>query len=404
MPSIASGISYNYATTPFTMINAGPQAGPPAIAVVGRDRTRSPVAAAPPASDMEISPSPTGATAAPLPSTPILAAGSFNPNTGLAISSSPALPPPDFPSDHQDLEAAVSAAFHKNTPSFLQSLQAPITNLCQKATSDVVAVVGKRLDKLESGQSDLRKGQQDLQEGQAKLLASLKSLEEKFILHHSKSTPDLQQAPFSQALPSPSNPAHTSGVTGFFRAPNPCLVFANSHGQAKINRTTFLHLLHTQLTEVNMAPTDVEVTGDELDNRFDILFLGPSAPAKAVQYLQSHLTTRGRHKKYDVLTPDGTSVQVYFNPDKNPATVRKEVVAKQLRDFLQSQLPSGKLAFCRRSTGSIFVDRRVVCNVYITEDGGYKLTWEPVLLLPLKLSEEDLTEGFKATTGGVPSP
>ncbi len=99
-----------------------------------------------------------------------------------------------------------------------------------------------------------------------------------------------------------------------------------------------------------------------------------------------------------VKDPTGGFVQWYANPDKNPATVRREILAKKLKLIVEPIIPD-KNVFVRKSTGSIMVDRRVLASVFIPDQDSAKITWFHPLREKLKISEDSVTKDFEIETG-----
>ena len=157
--------------------------------------------------------------------------------------------------------------------------------------------------------------------------------------------------------------------------------------------------------EVNLDEQDYQLTGDELDDRYELKFLGPSAAAKCLQFFQSLSLGRGKRKPTEVEDPGSMSTHTFYvNPDKNGAQIKKEIMGKVLRDIISTMLPQGKEAFLRRTTGSIMVDRRVLVNVVVQNENSVALAWYHAKRIELKLDEAKVREQFDLVSGNLSSP
>ena len=75
-------------------------------------------------------------------------------------------------------------------------------------------------------------------------------------------------------------------------------------------------------------------------------------------------------------------------------------MAKEMRDIIQSMPPEGKQAFSRRSTGSIMVDRKVLCNITIVDETRCSVVWLHSLRVALKIEEGEAMQQFHIAAGG----
>jgi len=389
MPSVASGISYNYATTPTTMVfqhgrslssNSVDRAAPYAKAAGGEGHAAK-GARTTENKDMELEQCPSKAAE----DTPV----------------------PSAEGVPGDIKAAMAQAMEENRVSFQNSVyngvKGPLEELCKSVATSVVGQLNTRMDGLEDGQKKLVAGQASLESGQAAMLASLQKLEKRLeTMSHSKSEPSLPEAAQS-ATPADGGSAHHVPVaSGFWRVPNPVLMFSNIQDGVKVQQTAFVAVLLPLLADANVQDSEVSVVSDELDNRFDLTFIGPSAAAKCLQFQHSLYLGRGKHKEVFVDAPDGSSNKAYFNPDKSQATVRKEMLSKQMRDVISALLPSGKEAFARRSTGSVMVDRRVLCTITMVNEGKCNVAWNHAKRIEFKIEEDVAMESFLTGAGLSP--
>ena len=99
-----------------------------------------------------------------------------------------------------------------------------------------------------------------------------------------------------------------------------------------------------------------------------------------------------------VKAPDGQECRFYLNPDKNPATIRKEVFARKLKEIIEPSL-GGKQAFIRKSTGSVMVDRRVLASIIIVDQDTTRIAWFHALRSKYGIEEDATREQFELATG-----
>ncbi len=103
------------------------------------------------------------------------------------------------------------------------------------------------------------------------------------------------------------------------------------------------------------------------------------------------------------LPVSGGVVQMFINPDKNMATVRKEILCKKMADYITTLLDAGT-AFARRSTGSVCVDRQVLFSIVIINEHSARLAWNDLLAVKLKLEQSAVNEQFAVVAGLGLSP
>ncbi len=231
----------------------------------------------------------------------------------------------------------------------------------------------------------------------------------------------LAKAPSAHAAPPPMQRAHANGnsaqssdfqgpgVTddGFFRTPDPTILFCNIFEGAKVTRTKFQMAISILAAEANIHATDFKLVGDELDDRFEIRFEGAHATAKAccLQFFQSLQLGRGKWKVQQVKNELGVSCQFFVGPDKNPARIRLEVFSKGIKDIVQTLLPN-KVVFVKKATGTIFVDRRRIVTLFLVGEHATRLDWDHSRRVALGLddaiAETQFKEWVEAKMGSFP--
>ena len=135
-------------------------------------------------------------------------------------------------------------------------------------------------------------------------------------------------------------------------------MFVTTDGAKDVTKDSIKLAVSALALEANIGEDDFEVIGENLGSKFEISFVGTisGAAAKANQYLLSLRRGPGDFKTQEVATPDGP------NSGKNGATVRMEILAKQLVGVIRELCPPQQF-FLRRNEGTIFVDRRPLVRV-----------------------------------------
>ena len=105
--------------------------------------------------------------------------------------------------------------------------------------------------------------------------------------------------------------------------------------------------------EANLSEESFNLTGDPLDNQFDIKWSGDfdTACARCHQLYSSLQLGKGRWKKQVVVGALQAEMQFFVSPDKKGAQVCKEILSKQLQAFVQALLP--KQFWLKTATGAL---------------------------------------------------
>ena len=102
---------------------------------------------------------------------------------------------------------------------------------------------------------------------------------------------------------------------------------------------------------------------------------------------------RGKWKPQEVDDSAGASYSFYVNPDKNPAQMRKEVLAKRLQTIIQP-LCIDKELYVKKSSGAIYTDRRVLVSVVLTGEESARLNWCQPKRIECKIDQAVVEEAF----------
>ena len=87
---------------------------------------------------------------------------------------------------------------------------------------------------------------------------------------------------YAGILGSPSFPQPVENdvtTPAFTRKTNPTKLFSNMHGKEKVSKANFTKSIVTLALEANLSEADICVSGNSLDDRFDMQFSGGSTMA-----------------------------------------------------------------------------------------------------------------------------
>ena len=283
--------------------------------------------------------------------------------------------------------------------SVARGVQGPIKEIVENVVATQLGNMDGRLGRLEESQAKMAIDLQGIKE----------SISELSKLSHSGSLPSLR-AP----LPHGGSPGQLVGVadfgdnvevdnsSGFFRKIDPTVLFCNVANKVKIPRARFFGAIVKLVGEAGLNEDTFKLVGDELDDRFEIKWLGEprTASTRCLQFFQSLQLGRGKWKPQLVADEQGREVQFFVGPDKNLAQVRREVLTKSLREIVKPMLPEKEI-WMRKSTGTLFVDKRMLVSVKILGEASARLEWYHPKRIVLGLEEGPITEQFNALVAGV---
>ena len=117
------------------------------------------------------------------------------------------------------------------------------------------------------------------------------------------------------------------------------------------------------------------------------------ASVRAKQFHTSIQLGRGKWKTQEVEDSVGAIHKFYVYPDKNPAQMHREVLAKRLHGIIPPQCID-KEFFVKKSSGSLYCDRSVVVSVVLTGEESAHLQWCHPKRIELKLDQAVIEEAF----------
>jgi hypothetical protein len=283
--------------------------------------------------------------------------------------------------------------------SISEALEPTIGTIVGKVCANEFKRIDGRLDNMEHAQGVMGR---DIGE----IKAMMAGFSQKLSLQHSGSLPTLGTPQASQRAREEASHGHEEAVEGFFRMPSKTLLLCNTHDSVFVSAQSFHDAIEVLAGECNLKSDMFVISGDNLDCKFEIQFQGDlrTATSRCMQFLQSLSLGKGRWKSQRAVGPDpGSQVQYYVGPDKNPAQVLREILAKKLKGILAPLMP-GKEIYIRKSTGSLFVDRRCLVSIRVLAENVSNLTWSPSLMILHKLEQGPIQEDFNLTCGMGQSP
>ena len=199
----------------------------------------------------------------------------------------------------------------------------------------------------------------------------------------------------ASSSPLPQSVVNDVTTPSFNRKANPTKLFANLHGKEKVSKAKFKDAINALAFEAGLKETDFEIVGDNLDDRFEMQFLGDLrfSAVKTLQFYESLKLGRGKWKPQFAKNDAGTPVQFYIAPDKNPCQMRKEILCKHLKGILVGLSPNAEF-FVKKETGSIYSGNRVVVSVIITGPESARLDWCHAKRIALAIDQAEAESAF----------
>ena len=191
-------------------------------------------------------------------------------------------------------------------------------------------------------------------------------------------------------------------------SPDPTKLFVNIHNKAMVPLVQFNFAFAALAADCGQDPNIFEVTGDPLDNRFDIRYIGPkrSATANCLTLFRSIYLGSGKHKETVCLDEKNNYHKFYINPDRNGAQIRRGILCKELSKILSACFPQASF-FVQKSSGSVLYQRRVLATVVVIDPISARIQWMPAARIGLGLVDEVLANvesQFLNLPGGVMRP
>jgi hypothetical protein len=316
-----------------------------------------------------------------------------------------------------DLESSIDAIWNRKLEEscgqIFDSIKAPLEGLVKAVIVESSKVVSDRLDAVEVGHSTLAAAQSSTEQALGKLAEEFRA----FKLETDTEIKRTQQAVVeaeakmsnasfhansnnSQGGPQPPN---VTNMGGFFRAPDPTVLFANTMGGTKVSRDKFHQVFLALAVEANLDDSDFVLVGDLLDDRFEIKFAGDTRRATAAchQFYSSLRLGKGRWKTQEVVSDTNAQIKFFVSPDKNTAQTRREMLAKHLKAVI-AELSGRNLQdiWIKKETGALLVDRRHLLSVSFISETEARIEWSHGKRVKLKVEQAPVELALKAFVGG----
>jgi hypothetical protein len=270
------------------------------------------------------------------------------------------------------------------------SVEASVTSICSRVSKEAYAHMDQRLSNVESGLQAVHSAQVEA----ASVAAAFKDE----VLERLKALSIAPAAAVTQPLP-PSYASDGPNVTdsGFYRVPNPTLLYCNMLDGVHVSRVAFHNSVVKLAAEANLEQAAFSVLGEEMDDKFEIQFPGPpsSAKSRCHQFYESLKLGRGKWKPQLVSDAKLQPCKFFVNPDKNPARVRREVFTKGLQSIIQ-ELSGAKQVFANKPNGTLFLERKRLLTLHITGEDSYRLDLDHANMARFRLGEAEISQKFKA--------
>ena len=318
------------------------------------------------------------------------------------------------------VQATIPGLTNSLISSVSKGVEAPIQEFAKKAITETTTIMQTTLDTLQKDFGEMQKDVGEIRDELKDLNEFKKEMREEAkerkadmqqfrAMFASKSDGDLLHPTASHPIAAPiAAPIRDHQPTGpetaadisernFFRAPDKSKLFANMHEGKSVPMVNFRKAFDKLAEEANLSADSYTIKGDNLDERFTIIFNGDATTAgfRSSQFMVSLRLAPGKFKEQKADDPQGVPTQIYFNPDKNGAQVRKEVLAKALVGILAKAKPD-KSFFLKRDLGQVLVDKRPLALVIVTGETGAKLSWMHSKRIALGIDQPSIEAEFAA--------
>lgn len=311
-----------------------------------------------------------------------------------------------------ELEAKMLAMWNKSIEPLMQDKHDAMVSGIQKMVSGLVSGEVNRIEtKVVGLETKVDSGFEDVNKKFENVNLALERIEKHFSAPASSPRPQPQGSQGSGAdsshggqsyasivassAPSPQSVANDVTTPSFNRKANPTKLFANLHGREKVSKAKFKEAINALAFEAGLKETEFEIVGDNLDDRFELQFLGDLrlSSVKTLQFFDSLKIGRGKWKPQFAKNDAGTPIQFYIAPDKNPCQIRKEILCKHLKGILVGLSPNAEF-FVKKETGSIYSGSRVVVSVIITGPESARLDWCHAKRIELAIDQAEAESSF----------
>ena len=185
----------------------------------------------------------------------------------------------------------------------------------------------------------------------------------------------------SHSGPQSSGSTPTLPYEGFDHAHRPSVLSCNAHGDVQFTKTV-ARVFFDKLLEDKGLKVEYDFDGQfELGKKFRLTFNGSgTVPVETAQcLLRARKGPDGKRKHFTFKDPDGNDIQLYFDEDKSPKSIKRESITNKFCNMLRGNYgkddPPGKSRFlARKEEGEISHKGGTPCSISVCPDNA-ELKW-----------------------------
>jgi hypothetical protein len=278
-----------------------------------------------------------------------------------------------------DFESSLDAIWNKKLEEskgqLFDSIKTPLEGLVKAVIVETSKALSDRVDVTEQGQVSLAQAQSVTEQALGALSEEFKAFKLEAVKEFQrtqKAVADAQAKMSSDAFRPNSNSSEqapdVTNMGGFFRTPDPTILFANTMGGTKVSRKMFHQAFLALAVEANLDDSHFNLVGDLLDDRFEIKFAGERKTATSAchQFYSSLMLGKGRWKTQEVLSDSNAKIQLFVSPDKNTAQTRREMLAKHLKGVVaELSGKNPKDIWIKKETGMLYTCAQIALFVFL---------------------------------------
>lgn len=214
---------------------------------------------------------------------------------------------------------------------------------------------------------------------------------------------DLQRVQAEIALAA-TRPTPAPGGAGWSRAPDPTVAKLNC--SVPLSKAAVQTAIEPLLRAASFEDAHVALRSPEtVSTRWTIQFVGDGPVAKGAaarrcaQFLGSLRTSDG-WRQLRASAADGTAHPIYISEDKNPQTIRREVLTKRLARMLERMDTTNKYVPVR-AEGVVSSRYQKLVRILVPSQDEVQLEFNSVALQNYPISREDILAAWAAEMRGA---
>ena len=204
-------------------------------------------------------------------------------------------------------------------------------------------------------------------------------------------------AAVAAAAPRPSpSPSQASGSEdNFDRKSRADVVVANLEGLVLFQKEELEKSLK-QIMSQTQINCKFEIPGPPVARRYSVIFSGPGWE-ESVQRLLRARKKDGAWERFEVKTPEGGSVKLFYGPDKSPKAVRLETISRKFAKYLPDTFPKHRddeVKYFGRQDGMVLLNGNWLARIQVEPDNA-KVAWNVPKLDASSVVKDAAVEYFK---------